>query len=809
MNPTTSQRKVVFSALLIPLAVLLLTLVPSLLTPAGSAASSDFESLDPETEMFLPAPEKMLLTDQVAGQILTVTELDPTNLQGSRIAALDPINSQASRIAAFDPIDSQASRIAACGQGVIYLSREDRTLWVNLHGGIGTWNKVTAGTRGEKIACDRRHLYSLASDGILFHANIRSDGQLRTLDPDNANETRIWTAMVDGKVLWLPDGTDEIGGGMGNIYALKFNSSTHIGTLYSSQLANPTSPAGYVQGAADSWVQLANNLGTSQASGAGSKAMFTAYTTSLGYRKTNRIFGVNPDGKLYYTDGLLDGVNWWTEFPNAGLEILTIAAEDSNTLYALTKVNSTKHLVRFSFNEGNCTDHLDNDANGQIDEEDAYCRQRLATSWCQSHTGSYCIDRIESSSNGYSHALITCNSGRPPAIQPGLCTKVRPGADKLTEPRTNPEPLGAGHYCNVIMPDGTWYFEFDGAKPCDRLARLHPGGKIVRAGIYSTTGLNNVHVRCNNGKVTLPEGVGRAPLVAAKDGVGHSTNECVFMVSPKAMQVFNAPFPTSVWGDPVYGARGYSVGHVFDHVTRCELNDPGCPCPFRDCPMNLESFGNGDVALSTWLDNNGRNVTSANGGVYPDQVAYDYNMNEGTPLRSLGYGTVVGSRDRDISSYQTNGTPYQGEIYIRYQVGSDPVYAETFVAYYAHLGRRVVVTGQTVEPGQLIGYSGTTGSSYSPHVHFGLIRLSNTNGRTAADGNKFGYHIQFWPMLNDWGYNPEAAPGAVDPYGWRAGGIDPMGYRWSFARSGDVTGIGAWSPKMWRDGEVPPYPPAQ
>lgn len=782
MNRSTSQRKVFFAAFLIPLAGLLFTLMPSLVTPARSAESTDFENFDPEMETFVPAPEKLLLTDQVAGQILTVTELDPINFQ--------------------------ASRIAACGQGVIYLSREDRTLWVNLHGGSGRWDKVTEGTRGKKIACDRRHLYSLGSDGIMFHANIRSDGQLRTLDPDNDSEKRVWTAIVDGKVLWLPAGTDEIAGGMGNLYALAFNSSTHIGTLYASQLANPTSPSGYVQGAADSWVQLANNLGTSQASGAGSKAMFTAYTTSLGYRKTNRTFGVNPDGKLFYTDGLLDGVNWWTEFPNAGVEILSIAAEDSNTLYALTKVNSIKHLVRFSFDEGNCTDHLDNDANGQFDEEDAFCRERLAASWCQSHTGSYCIDRIESSSNGYSHALITCHPGHGATIQAGLCTKVRPGADTLTEPRANPEPLGAGHYCNVIMPDGTWYFEFDGDKPCDRLARLHPGGKIVRAGIYSTTGLNNVHVRCNKGKLTLPEGVGRALLVAARDGVGHTTNECVFTVSPKAMQVFNAPFPTSVWGDPVYGGRGYSVGHVFDHVPRCEANDPGCPCLLRDCPVNLESFGNGEVALASWVDNHGRNVFNLN-GVYPDQVAYDYNINEGTPLRSLGYGTVVTSRDRNISSYQLNGTPYQGEIYIRYQVGSDPVYAETFVAYYAHVGRRVVVGGQTVEPGQLIGYSGTTGSSYSPHLHFGLIRLSNTNGRTAADGNAFGYHVKFTPRLNLPGFNYEAGPGAVDPYGWRAGGIDPMGYRWSFARSGDVTGIGAWSPQMWLAGEVPPYPPAR
>jgi len=789
MKLTTLKRKRISTVPSLTLAVVLfLILAPSLFTRASSASSdhkqgigsrAELGSARSEFEPASPQPDE-IGTHHVAGQLLTATELPRVNFQ--------------------------ASRITSCGQGVIYLSREDGTLWVNLRGGIGTWKKVVNGTMGRRIACDRRHLYSLDANGILYHANTLSDGQLGTINQNDHSETRVWTNNVDvGKNRTVPAGTDEIAGGMGNIYALAFNQSTKVGTLYSSQLANPTSPDGYVQGASDSWVQLANNLGTSLVSGAGSKAMFTSYTTSLGYRKTNRTFGANPDNTLYYTDGLLDGVNSWTSFHNVGQEILSIAADDSNTLYVLTRVNSMKHLLRFSFEEENCTDHLDNDANGQIDTEDAKCRASLATTWCQSHTGSSCIDRIHSDSNGYSHALVTCNSGgQPPIIEAGLCTKVSPGADKLTEPRANPEPSGAGHYCNVIMPDGTWDFEFAGARPCDRLARLHPGGKIVRAGIYSTNGLNDVNVRCTNGHWTK-EGEGTAILTEADNAVSHTSNRCVFTVSPKAMRVFNAPFPTSVWGDPVFGNRGYSVGHVFDHVPRCQPNDPGCPCLLRDCPVNLESFGNGEVALSSWLDNRGRNVTT----YQKDQTAYDFIINEGTPLRALGYGVVVKSRDRDLASYAGRGTTYQGEIYIRYDVGSDPVYAESFVAYYAHLGKRSVVDGQTVEPGQLIGYSGTTGFSSAPHVHFGLIRLSNTNGHDLTAGEAFGYHIPFRALLNDIGFNWEALPGQVDPYGWRAGGIDPTGYRWSNAKSplSGLVGMGAWSPQMWIPGEVPPYPP--
>jgi murein DD-endopeptidase MepM/ murein hydrolase activator NlpD len=37
---------------------------------------------------------------------------------------------------------------------------------------------------------------------------------------------------------------------------------------------------------------------------------------------------------------------------------------------------------------------------------------------------------------------------------------------------------------------------------------------------------------------------------------------------------------------------------------------------------------------------------------------------------------------------------------------------------YLHLSRPIVVAGQAVELGQLLGYSGTTGRSTGPHLHF-------------------------------------------------------------------------------------------
>jgi murein DD-endopeptidase MepM/ murein hydrolase activator NlpD len=49
---------------------------------------------------------------------------------------------------------------------------------------------------------------------------------------------------------------------------------------------------------------------------------------------------------------------------------------------------------------------------------------------------------------------------------------------------------------------------------------------------------------------------------------------------------------------------------------------------------------------------------------------------------------------------------------------------------YAHLSRRNVTAGQNVRAGQLLGYSGNTGNSTGPHLHFETWR----NGQTVPPG---------------------------------------------------------------------------
>ncbi len=705
-------------------------------------------------------------------------------------------------------------RIASCGQS-LYATKADGSLYVSLKGGDGPFTSISASAPGMKIACDRLHLYSLSS-GTLYHHLTDIDGTL--------SGAAAWSVVGT-----VPSGTDEIASGNGNIYAMVYSGG--VGTVWTSQLNEAISPKGYVQGSTSSWLQQATGLGANRVTGSGSRAWFSAWTDVGGnpHTKRNRAFIADPDDTLYFNDRILDGANWWTTFPKGnGVDILQISAEDSNTLYALATTLATngnfKRIIRYSFHETNCHDGLDNDADGLRDAQDPRCRSSLANEWCSTRSsGSYCIDRIEDT-DGYHQALVTCRSGGEQALlEPGVCVRgSSSNNDFLAPARAINESSTGGRYCSVIHSDGGWGFAWDGDDPCASLLRGRLGSFIARAGQYSKVGVNNVLAKCNNGSYVPHEGIGTVPLSDAKNSVGNTTNRCVFTVSPKTLGIFNAPFPKLTW-TTTYG-RGYGAGgHVFDHAPKCQAGDPGCPCygPYSsvNCPIDLAPFGNGQTTTSSYIDNLGKPVT----GSPADQLAYDFSMAEGVPLRSLGNGVVVDSRDFDMSPLaystvdrDTFGTPYIGEIYIRYDVGTEYRYQESFVAYYAHVGLRTVVTGQTVEAGQLIGYVGTTGPSSAPHLHFGIIRLTNTNGqRTGTQGEAFGYKVPFNTVSYGMGYRAESMAGAVDPYGWRAPidgsaeSQDPMAHRWAQALSSfdNVRGIGAWSPNLWYSSEeTPPYP---
>ena len=91
----------------------------------------------------------------------------------------------------------------------------------------------------------------------------------------------------------------------------------------------------------------------------------------------------------------------------------------------------------------------------------------------------------------------------------------------------------------------------------------------------------------------------------------------------------------------------------------------------------------------------------------------DFGVPLGTPVYASYDGKVVAvdNNDKGISRFQ------------KYQYGKHIVieHQNSLATLYAHLSRQVVTKGQEVKKGELIGYSGNTGYSTGPHLHFTVL----------------------------------------------------------------------------------------
>lgn len=82
----------------------------------------------------------------------------------------------------------------------------------------------------------------------------------------------------------------------------------------------------------------------------------------------------------------------------------------------------------------------------------------------------------------------------------------------------------------------------------------------------------------------------------------------------------------------------------------------------------------------------------------------DIDVGSGTPLRSVGEGTV------------TMATRYGG-----YGLAVRIDHGRGVVTQYSHMSKIEVTVGQKVTAGQHIGYSGNTGVTTGPHLHFSVL----------------------------------------------------------------------------------------
>lgn len=106
------------------------------------------------------------------------------------------------------------------------------------------------------------------------------------------------------------------------------------------------------------------------------------------------------------------------------------------------------------------------------------------------------------------------------------------------------------------------------------------------------------------------------------------------------------------------------------------------------------------------------------------RLAYDFKMKTGTPIYAARSG-VVTSVQESFKEGGVNKKYYRkaNSIIIRHEDGSNAMYA-----HLKYQGVEVNV-GDTVKQGQLIGYSGSTGYSAFPHLHFAVWGPTSSGGR--------------------------------------------------------------------------------
>jgi len=123
-------------------------------------------------------------------------------------------------------------------------------------------------------------------------------------------------------------------------------------------------------------------------------------------------------------------------------------------------------------------------------------------------------------------------------------------------------------------------------------------------------------------------------------------------------------------------------------------------------------------------------VTQGYNGSYShsgaDQFAIDFKMPPGTPVHAARSGVVVKTKtDSNVGGPDRKYENCANYILIRHTDGT--------VANYAHLMKDgcAAKVGQIVQAGDLIGYSGNTGFTSGPHLHFSVFKTKSGKQRVS------------------------------------------------------------------------------
>jgi murein DD-endopeptidase MepM/ murein hydrolase activator NlpD len=94
----------------------------------------------------------------------------------------------------------------------------------------------------------------------------------------------------------------------------------------------------------------------------------------------------------------------------------------------------------------------------------------------------------------------------------------------------------------------------------------------------------------------------------------------------------------------------------------------------------------------------------------------DFAAKTGTPVYAAVSGIVQHAGTNGVGPTRGWGSAYGVQIIIANDKFADG--SKGYYAGYMHLSKVKVKRGQRVKKGQLIGYTGNTGSSTGPHLHF-------------------------------------------------------------------------------------------
>ena len=107
----------------------------------------------------------------------------------------------------------------------------------------------------------------------------------------------------------------------------------------------------------------------------------------------------------------------------------------------------------------------------------------------------------------------------------------------------------------------------------------------------------------------------------------------------------------------------------------------------------------------------------------------------GIDYRAKVWTPLYASLDWIVESKDTWTAGYWKHIYIR-KTRTDWISE----VVYGHLSKQEVFTSHIVKAGDLIGYSGNTGDSLAPHLHFWL-RFKDLQGNVLDKGNWYGGYV--------------------------------------------------------------------